>query len=111
MTNPSARRRTAEPKGPQRVAALNSLPRWLNCRLSQRQLAISVCRHRIAVLAKRWMAAAVAHDLAGLLALDIAVDAGHPRVDLVHQQPLAQRLDVLCPMGHARLGGFDPGQA
>ena len=71
-------------------------------RSSQRQFAISVRRHRIAVLAKGGMAAAVAHDLAGLLALDIAVDAGHPRVDLVHQQPLARRHDVVGPARRPR---------
>jgi hypothetical protein len=37
---------------------------------------------------------------ADLLALDVAVDAGHPRVDLVHQEPLAQPLDG--PVGDAR---------
>src|SRR5215475_3789755 len=58
-------------------------------RLSERQLAISVCRDRIAALAKGRMAAAVAHDPADLLPLNIAVDAGHPRVDLGEQQARA----------------------
>src|SRR3954449_7211085 len=57
----------------------------LHQRLCQRQPAIAVRRYRVAVLAKRWMTAAIAHDLTGLLALDIAVDPSHPRVDLVHQ--------------------------
>jgi hypothetical protein len=44
--------------------------------LSQYQLAISVRRHRLAALAKGGVAAAVTHDPADLLSLDIAVDAG-----------------------------------
>jgi hypothetical protein len=43
----------------------------------------------------------------GALALDVAVDAGHPRVDLVHQQPLAQPLDVVGPVGDAGGGSLD----
>jgi hypothetical protein len=50
--------------------------------LGQRELAISVCRHCIAALAKGGVAAAVAHDPADLLPLDIAVDTGHPGIDL-----------------------------
>src|SRR5690242_2050614 len=69
--------------------------------LGQRQLAVTVRRHRIAVLAKGGVAAAVAHDLAALLAFNVAIDTGHPRVDLVHQQPFAERLDVVGPLGHA----------
>src|SRR5271167_1110128 len=46
--------------------------------LSQCQLAIAVCRHRLAAVAEGGVAAAVAHDPADLLAFDIAVDAGHP---------------------------------
>src|SRR5216684_5347193 len=63
--------------------------------LSQRQHAISVGHHRFAMLAKGGVAAAVAHDPADLLALDIAVDAGHPRIDLGEQQALARRNDVV----------------
>src|SRR5262249_17742753 len=48
--------------------------------LRQRQLAIPVRRHRFAARAKGGMAATVAHDPAHLLARDIAVDAGHPRI-------------------------------
>src|SRR5437763_9479550 len=66
--------------------------------LSQRQLLVAVCNNGIAVFAKGGMAAAVAHHLAGLFAFDIAVDAGHPRVDLVEQQALATRLDVVGPL-------------
>src|SRR5258708_4118088 len=44
------------------------------------------------------MSAAVAHDPRLLLALDIAVDARHPGSDLVHQQTLAQRQDVIGPL-------------
>src|SRR6266852_4877075 len=75
--------------------------------LSQRQRAISVCHHRFAVLAKGGVAAAVAHDPADLLALDIAVDAGHPRIDLGEQQALARRKDVIGPGGSALSGGLD----
>src|SRR4051812_41248456 len=78
--------------------------------LGQPHPAIAVRRYRVAVLAKRWMSAAVAHDFASLLALDVAVDPGHPRVDLVHQQPLPEREHVLGPLAHARRGGLDPGQ-
>src|SRR6516162_6578051 len=61
--------------------------------------------------AKGGVAAAVAHDLARLLAFDVPVDAGHPRIDLVHQQSLAQRLDVVGPLDDAGGGDLDPGQA
>src|SRR5438876_10091906 len=76
---------------PARAQPTGNLSRPFEMRLSQRELAVPVCRHRIAVLAKGGVAAAVAHDLAGLLALDVAVDAGHPGVDLVHQQTFARR--------------------
>src|SRR5690349_24638943 len=75
--------------------------------LSQRQLPVAVCANGIAVLPKRGMAAAVAHDLAVLLALVVAADAGHPRVDLVEQQALATRLDVVGPLRHASGRGLD----
>ena len=57
------------------------------------------------------MAAAVAHDPADLLALDVAVDAGHPRVDLGEQQALARCNDVVGPGIGTRRGGLDAGQA
>src|SRR5271168_2309013 len=66
-------------------------PQW---RLSQCQLPIPVCRHRLAAIAEGGVAAAETHDPAGLFAFDIAVDAGHPRVDLVGQQALARRNDL-----------------
>src|SRR5712672_724892 len=85
--------------------------RWDCGALNQRQFAVPLCNNGIAVLAKRGMATAVAHDLAGLFALDVAVDAGHPRVDLVEQQSLATRLDVVGPLSHPRGRGLDPGHA
>ena len=42
-------------------------------------------------------AAAVAGDDAGLLALDVGIDAGHPGIDLVRTAALAERLDVIGP--------------
>src|SRR6266851_237200 len=79
--------------------------------LSQCQLTISVCRDGFATLAELGVAAAVAHDSADLLPLDIAVDAGHPRVDLGEQQALARRNDVVGPGSGTRRGGLDAGQA
>src|SRR6516225_9075208 len=79
--------------------------------LSQHQFAISLCGDRIAALAELWVAAAVAHDPADLLALDIAVDAGHPGVDLSEQQALARRNDVVGPRNGTGRGGLDEGQA
>src|SRR6202047_2881957 len=78
--------------------------------LTQCQLTISVRRDRLAALAELGVPAAVAHDPADLLALDIAVDAGHPRVDLGEQQALARRNDVVSPGTGARSGGLDAGQ-
>src|SRR5262249_27235163 len=77
---------------------------------SERDRAIASRHYRLAALAKLGVAAAVAHDPADLLALDIAVDAGHPRVDLGEQQPLARRDDVVGPSSGARRGSFDTGQ-
>src|SRR4051795_10912708 len=57
------------------------------------------------------MAATVPHDPGLLLALDIAVDARHPRADFVHQLTLTQGQDVIGPFGDAFGGGLDPGQA
>src|SRR5260221_1977077 len=79
--------------------------------LSQCQLTISVRRDGFATLAELGVAAAVAHDPADLLPLDIAVDAGHPRVDLGEQQALARRNDVIGPGGGTRLGGLEASQA
>src|SRR3984893_10801955 len=75
--------------------------------VSERQLTISVRHHRLAALAEFGVAAAVAHDPADLLALDIAVDAGHPRIDLGEQQALARRNDVVGPGSGTRRGGLD----
>ena len=56
------------------------------------------------------MAAAVAHDPGGLLALDIAVDARHSGADLVREQPLTQGHYVIAPFADTGCGGFYPGQ-
>src|SRR5229473_6598854 len=79
--------------------------------LSQCQLTISVRRDGFATLAELGVAAAVAHDPADLLALDIAVDAGHPRVHLGEQQALARRNDVVGPGSGTRRGGLDASEA
>src|SRR5216683_1815505 len=75
--------------------------------VSERQLTISVRRDSFAALAELGVAAAVAHDSADLLPLDVAVDAGHPRVDLGEQQALARRNDVVGPGSGTRRGGLD----
>src|SRR6267378_2059544 len=79
--------------------------------VSERQLAVAVRRRRLAALAEFGVPAAVAHDPADLLALDIAVDAGHPRIDLGEQQALARCNDVVGPGSGTPCGGLDPGQA
>jgi hypothetical protein len=43
------------------------------------------------------MATAVAHNPADLFALQVAIDAGHPGVDLGKQQPLVGLDDVIGP--------------
>jgi len=65
--------------------------------LPQPQLIIPLRRDLIASCAIGRGAAAVAGDDAGLLAFDVGVDAGHPGIDLVGQQPDAERLDVIGP--------------
>src|SRR6516162_5122168 len=87
-----------------------SLDSW-SLLLSQPELAIPGCRHSLAALAKGGVAAAVAHDPADILALDVAVDPDHPRVDLGEQQALARRNDVVGPGSGTRRGGLDAGQA
>src|SRR6516165_1400671 len=87
-----------------------SLDSW-SLLLSQPELAIPGCRHSLAALAKGGVAAAVAHDPADILALDVAVDPGHPRVDLGEQQALARRNDVVGPGDGTRRSGLDAGQA
>src|SRR6202048_1024118 len=79
--------------------------------VSERELAIAVRHHRLAALAELGVAAAVAHDPADLLALDIAVDAGHPRIDLGEQQALARRNDVVGPGSGTRRGCLDTVEA
>jgi hypothetical protein len=41
--------------------------------LSQRELAVAVCHDSFATFAELWVAAAVAHDAAHLLALEVAL--------------------------------------
>lgn len=67
-------------------------PQWgcFGCRLCQGEFLISLLRHLIAPRAVRRGAAAIARDNAGLLALDVGVDTGHPGVDVVGQKALAQ---------------------
>src|SRR5258707_1331217 len=79
--------------------------------LSQRQLAVSVRHHRLAALAELGVAAAVAHDPADLLPLDIAVDAGHPGTALGEKKAFARRKNVVGPASGTRRGGLDAGQA
>src|SRR5437879_5467682 len=69
--------------------------------LPQPQLLIPLRRHLIAPCAIPRCAAAVAGDDAGLLALDVGIDAGHPGIDLVGQQAFTERLDVIGPGFHA----------
>src|SRR5438045_5985074 len=75
--------------------------------LDERQCAIPVRRDRVAVLAIGGMAAAVAHDPGSLLAVDITVDAGHPRADFVHQLALTKGQHMLRPFGNAGGRGLD----
>src|SRR4051812_37506287 len=58
-------------------------------KLCQCQLAVTIRCNRFAAFAEFRVAAAIAHDTPHLLAFDIAVDAGHPRVDLGEQQAFA----------------------
>lgn len=67
--------------------------------LSQGEHAVAVRCHGVAMLAIGGMATAISHDPGFLLALDIAVDAGHPGTDLVHQLTLTEGQDVLGPLG------------
>src|SRR3954468_24930708 len=78
--------------------------------LPQPQLLIPLRRDLIAPGAVGRCAAAVAGDDAGLLALDVAIDAGHPGIDLVGQQSLAECLDVIGPGFHARWRRLQPRQ-
>src|SRR6516162_991298 len=70
------------------------LPTPRRCALSQCQFPVPVCDHSLAALAEFRVAATVPHDPADLLTLDIAIDAGHPRVDFGEQQPLARLKDM-----------------
>ena len=91
------------PTGPlQAGMTVNALP--------QPQLLIPLRRHLVAPGAVGRRAAAVAGDDAGLLALDVGIDAGHPGIDLVGQQPHAERLDVIGPGFHAFRRRLQPRQ-
>src|SRR5260370_33856307 len=94
---------------PPKRTEVASLP--FDVRLGQRELAISGRRDGFAALAELGVAAAVAQGPAHLLPLDIAVDAGHPRVDLGEQQALTRRNDVVGPGSGSRRAGLDPGQS
>src|SRR5215216_3500481 len=63
-------------------------------KLPQPQLLIPLRRHLVAPGAVRRRAAAVAGDDAPLLAFDVGIDAGHPGIDLVGQQPDAERFHM-----------------
>ena len=52
----------------------------------------------------------VTHDFPDLFALDVAVDPGHPGIDLVGQQPLTHVPDVAGPAPRSRRCGGDPRQ-
>src|SRR5881275_1843316 len=79
--------------------------------LGQLEFGISACRHLVASGAVGGRAAAIARDDAPLLALDVAIDPGHPRIHLVGEQARRERLDVLGPGLHADAGGFQAGKA
>src|SRR3954469_17615051 len=66
-------------------------------RSGQFQFVIGLGRDLVATRAIGRSAAAVARDDTGLFALDVAVDPGHPRTDLVGEQADAERLDVIGP--------------
>src|SRR5258708_5543083 len=59
-------------------------------RSCQREFPVTVRRDLVAAGAIRRGTATVSRDNAGLLALPVGVDAGHPGVDLVGQQTHAQ---------------------
>src|SRR4029077_15179933 len=96
---------------PTSIVPSRSLRRVSLVALSQRQLPVAVRSDSLAALAKPGMAPAIAHDPANLFALDVAVDAGHPRVDFGEQQPLARLNDMIRPGGGRRRGSLDAGQA
>src|SRR5258705_3851327 len=68
--------------------------------LPQPQLLIRLRRHLVASRPISRRAAAVAGDDAGLLAFDVGIDAGHPGIDLVGQQPNAERFHMIGPGGN-----------
>src|SRR5205823_506647 len=70
--------------------------------LGQLEFGISACRHLVASGAVGRRAAAIACDDALLLARDVAIDPGHPRIDLIGEQARPERLDVLGPGLHTK---------
>src|SRR5829696_4474540 len=79
--------------------------------LPQPQLLIPLRRHLVAPGAVRRRAAAVAGDDAPLLAFDIGIDAGHPGIDFVGQQPDAERFHVIGPGGNTFRRRLQPRQS
>src|SRR5437868_6583902 len=79
--------------------------------LGQLEFGISACRHLVASGAVGRRAAAIACDDALLLARDVAIDPGHPRIDLIGEQARPERLDVLGPGLHTGGGGFEARKA
>src|SRR3954469_21487379 len=63
---------------PHHHADVHRTLRRVYCCLSQRQFPVPVRGGSLAMLAELGMAAAIPHDAPNLLALDVAIDAGHP---------------------------------
>src|SRR5215468_12624932 len=78
--------------------------------LRQPQFTIPIRRDFVAAGAIGGRAAAIARDDAGGFAFDIAVDAGHPGIDLVRQQADAERLDMIGPGRDTLRCRFQPRQ-
>src|SRR4051812_28248293 len=79
--------------------------------LSQRKLAVARRCDGVAMFSIGWIAPGIAHDPGGLLALDVAIDAGHPGAHLVHELASADRENVIGPFADTGGSGLDPGEA